>query len=186
MKTKQLTRLAAGALTFASVLVLGVAAAAAQGHAGHAGQQQAGHTGHAQMSDMPYDLHFIDMMIMHHGQGIEMSRLAEERGQHARVKALAAKVIADQEKDIAELRGHREHWYAGRPQMDHSQMMSGMQGMSGHQGMQMDMGGDMAKLRAAVGREFDRMFLDMMTMHHQMAIKMSKDAVAKAEHAEWT
>lgn len=183
MKTKQLTRMAAGALALAAVIALGVATAAAQGHTGHTGQQQP-QTGQMQSGDMPYDLMFIDMMVMHHQQGIEMARLAGEKGQDARVKALAAKIIADQEKDTAELRGHREHWYAGRPQMDHAQMMSHMQGMSGHQGMQTDMQGDMEKLRAAEGREFDRLFLDMMTMHHQMAIGMSKDAAAKAEHAE--
>lgn len=167
-------------LMLAAVIAVGVYAAQTQVRA----QDHAGHTGQAQKGDMPYDLHFIDMMVMHHQQGIEMSRLAQEKGQSARVKAFAAKTAADQEKDTVELRGHREHWYAGRPEMDHSQMMSGMQGMAGHGGMQMDMQGDMEKLRAAEGRAFDRLFLDTMTMHHRMAIDMSKDATKKAEHAE--
>ncbi len=48
----------------------------------------------------------------------------------------------------------------------------------------MDMQGDMAKLQAATGKPFDRLFLDMMIPHHQMAIDMSKEAITKAEHAE--
>ena len=189
MKRSLLNGARAGALVTAVVLAGGFAASAqAQGHTGHTGQpppqQQTGHTGHGQMSDMPYDLHYIDMTIMHHEQGIEMARLAEEKGQSARVKAFAGKTAGDQQKDIEELRGHREHWYAGRPQMDHAQMMEHMKSMPMHKGMKMDPEADMAKLRAAEGREFDRLFLDTMTMHHRMAIMMSKEAQQKAEHAE--
>jgi uncharacterized protein (DUF305 family) len=64
--------------------------------------------------------------------------------------------------------------------MDHSQMMAQMHqtpGMSGHANM--DMQGDIAKLQAATGKAFDRLFLDMMIPHHQMAIDMSKEAVTK-------
>jgi len=49
--------------------------------------------------------------------------------------------------------------------MDHSQMMA-MPGMSGHANMKMDIQGDMAKLQAATGKQFDRLFLDMMIHHH--------------------
>ncbi len=67
--------------------------------------------------------------------------------------------------------------------MDHSQMMA-MGGMSGHGNMKMDMQDDIAKLQAATGKQFDRLFLDMMIPHHQMAIDMAKEATTKAEHAE--
>jgi hypothetical protein len=42
----------------------------------------------------------------------------------------------------------------------------------------------MRKLQAAEGRAFDRLFLDTMTHHHQMAVDMSKEASTKAEHKE--
>jgi len=62
--------------------------------------------------------------------------------------------------------------------MDHSQMMAQMPGMAGHgnmkMDMKMDMQGDMAKLQAATGKQFDRLFLDMMIPHHQMAIDMPR------------
>jgi len=147
-------------------------------------QTQAQNQSSSQMGDMPYDLHFIDMMIMHHRQGIAMARLAERKGSTASLRAFAKKTADDEEKDLLELKRHRDHWYAGAPEMDHAQMMAQMPGMSGHANMKMDMQGDIAKLQAATGKHFDRLFLDMMIPHHQMAIGMAKEATTKAEHAE--
>ena len=148
-------------------------------------QAQAQNPGSSQMSDMPYDLHFIDMMLGHHRQGIAMGRMAERKGSTPALRAFAKKTADEQEKELLELKKHRDHWYAGAPEMDHSQMMAQMHqkpGMSGHANM--DMQGDIAKLQAATGKAFDRLFLEMMIPHHQMAIDMSKEAVTKAEHAE--
>ena len=193
MNTNSIRRTLAGTLAAAALIVLSVAAAPAQDHSGHTGQAgqqpQSGHTGHGQMAGMPYDLHYIDMTIMHHEQGVEMARLAEQKGQNARVKTFAKKTADDQQRDIAELRGHRQHWYSDRPEMDHSQMTAHMEHMSAKdKAMMQDMmhhsQEDMQKLQAAEGAAFDRLFLDTMTHHHQMAIDMSKDAVAKAEHRE--
>jgi len=147
-------------------------------------QTQAQPQSSSQMGVMPYDLHYIDMMVMHHRQGSAMARLAERKGSTAALKAFAKKTADAQEKELLELKKHRDHWYAGATEMDHSQMMAQMSGMSGHGNMKMDMQGDMARLQAATGKQFDRLFLDMMVPHHQMAIDMSKEAVTKAEHAE--
>jgi len=165
-------------------LILGVSVTGAVSGTQTHEQNQTG----SQMGHIPYDLHFIDMMVMHHRQGTAMARLAERKGSTTALKAFAKKTADDQEKELLELKKHRDHWYAGAPEMDHSQMMAQMPGMSGHgsmkMDMKMDMQGDIAKLQAATGKQFDRLFLDMMIPHHQMAIDMSKEAVMKAEHAE--
>ena len=135
-----------------------------------------------QMSDMPYDLHFIDMMIMHYQEGIEMAELAQSKAQNAKVKAFATKAAADQKQDIEELQGHRNHWYAGKPIMDHSMRESMMQQM--HPDMKMDMEDTRRKLRATNGAAFDRLFLDTMIHHYVMGVDMAKEAVSKGEHAE--
>lgn len=135
----------------------------------------------AQMGDMPYDLHFIDMMTMHHQEGIEMAQMAQTKAVNPKVKALADRIVADQQKDIEELQGHRNHWYAGKPPMDPAMMSSMMQSM--HPGM-MSMEDTRRKLLAAQGAAFDRLFLETMIHHHQMAVDMSKGARTKAEHAE--
>lgn len=134
-----------------------------------------------QMGDMPYDLHFIDMMIMHHQEGIEMAQMAQTKAQSAAVKTFAQRTATDQQKDIEELQGHRNHWYAGKPPMNPAMMSSMMQSM--HPGM-MSMEDTRRKLLAAQGVTFDRLFLDTMIHHHQMAIDMAKEAMTKAEHPE--
>lgn len=138
--------------------------------------------GNVLVQDMPYDLHFIDMMIMHHQEGIEMAQIAEGKTKNARLKAFAQKTAAGQQKDIEELQGHRNHFYAGKPPMDQAMMESLMQSM--HPSMKMDMEDTRRKLRAAEGAAFDRLFLDTMIHHHQMALDMAREATTKAEHAE--
>lgn len=135
-----------------------------------------------QTGDMAYDLHYIDMTIMHHEEGIEMAQLAVTKATSAGVKAFAQKTATDQQKDIDELQRYRNQWYAGKPLMDRAMMESMMKSM--HPGMNMDMEETRRKLRAASGTSFNRLFLDTMTHHHMMAIDMSKDAATKAEHAE--
>lgn len=135
-----------------------------------------------QMGDMPYDLHFIDMMLMHHQEGIEMAQMAQTKAVAVKIKAFANKTGADQQKGIEELQTHRNHWYAGKPPMDKAMMDSMMQSM--HPGMTMDMEDTRRKLLAAKGTAFDRLFLDTMIHHHEMAVGMAKDATNKAEHAE--
>lgn len=135
-----------------------------------------------QMADMPYDLHYIDMMIMHHQDGIEMAQLAQSKAVNAKVKAFATKTAADQQKDIDELQAHRNHWYAGKPLMDRAMMDSMMKSMD--PAMNMDMEETRRQLRATSGAAFDRLFLDTISHHHMMAVDMSKDATTKAEHVE--
>ena len=46
------------------------------------------------------------------------------------------------------------------------------------------MGSEMKKMEDATGKEFDLMFLDMMSAHHKGATVMAKEALTKAEHPE--
>jgi len=123
----------------------------------------------------PYDLQFIDTMTAHHQSAIDMSRPAEGKAQHAELKAFAAKIAADQQKEIAQMKAWREGWYAGRPEAMNMEMPGMMDSMKG-----MDMNG----LNTASGNEFDLMFLDMMTPHHVGATAMAREALTRAEHTE--
>jgi uncharacterized protein (DUF305 family) len=49
------------------------------------------------------DADFVSMMIEHHRQAIDMSRVAIERGSNADVKTKAREIIAVSEKDISDL-----------------------------------------------------------------------------------
>ncbi len=129
-------------------------------------------------ASQPYDLQFIDTMTHHHQGAIDMAETALKKTQNAELKTFAQKIIDDQKKEIAQMKDWREKWYAGKPPA----MNMEMPGMN--DSMKMMMGDEMKKFEAATGKEFDLMFLDMMTPHHQGAITMAKEALTKAEHPE--
>jgi uncharacterized protein (DUF305 family) len=114
------------------------------------------------------DVTFVQMMIAHHTQAIEMALLAPERAGGTGLRALAARISAAQGPEIAWLqRWLRERKLAETgPGHDHG-TMPGMQTPAG-----------LAALTAARGAEFDRRFVAMMTAHHQGAIQMAGDVLA--------
>lgn len=123
----------------------------------------------------PYDLQFLDTMIAHHQGAVEMSRPAATKAQHSELRELTERIITDQEREIAQMNQWREQWYAGKPaavNMEMPGMLSSMRGM------------DMTKLNAASGKEYDLLFLDMMTPHHDGAVTMARAALTRAEHPE--
>ena len=126
----------------------------------------------------PYDLQFIDTMTHHHQGAVEMAKMALTKSSNEELKKFAQKIIDDQQKEIAQMKDWREKWYAGKP----AAMNMEMSGMS--DSMKMMAGGEMKKMEAATGKDFDIHFLDMMTPHHAGAITMAKEALTKAEHPE--
>lgn len=126
----------------------------------------------------PYDLQFIDTMTQHHRGAIEMAEMALKKSSNAELKTFAQKIIDDQQKEIAQMKEWRDKWFSGKPQAVNMEM-PGMK-----DSMKMMMGDGMKRMEAMTGKEFDSMFLDMMTPHHTGATTMAKEALTKAEHAE--
>lgn len=60
------------------------------------------------------DQRFLQHMIPHHQQAITMSREALEKAEHPELKQLAEKIIADQEKEIADMERLQEQGAATR------------------------------------------------------------------------
>ena len=129
-------------------------------------------------ASQPYDLQFLDRMTHHHQGALDMAKMAVDKMQNAELKAFAQKIIADQNKEIAQMKEWREKWFAGKPEA----MNMEMPGMG--DSMKMMMGDGMKKMEAASGKDFDIHFLDMMTPHHAGAVTMGKEALTKAEHPE--
>ena len=135
----------------------------------------------AKMSGNQTDLQFLDMMMMHHADGVKMAQMGVDKAQNAGVKALAEKMAADQQKDIEEMQKMRDSHFSGQAKAE-MMMVKGRQ-MTMEMMMKMAQS-DMQKLEAASGTEFDRTFLDIFMKHHQMAIDMSKEETAKGKDAE--
>ncbi|MGA5189244.1 DUF305 domain-containing protein [Streptomyces griseoincarnatus] len=131
------------------------------------------------------DVMFAQMMIPHHEQALEMSKLADGRASDAEIKTLAADIEKAQDPEIQTMKSWLKAW--GKPEsaeesmpgMDHGS--GGMDHGSGMSGMMSDE--DMKKLEAAKGTEFDRMFAEMMIGHHKGAITMAEDEQKNGRNA---
>ncbi len=127
-----------------------------------------GHMGHGSSSSTNSnytgaDIMFLQMMIPHHQQAIDISNLAMKSSQDAELLALAKIIARDQAAEIKQM----EAWLkdAGASEdMGHS--MDGMGGM-----LSAD---ELSALQAASGKEFDILWLTGMTDHHDGAIHMTQ------------
>ena len=125
-------------------------------------------------ASQPYDLQFIDTMTAHHMGAVDMAKMVEGKTQNPDIKKFATQIIADQEKEIGQMKDWREKWFAGKPAAVNMEMP----------GMMDSMKMDMAKLTNSKDKEFDLAFIDMMTPHHVGAVSMAKEALQKSEKAE--
>ncbi len=112
------------------------------------------------------DVSFAQGMIPHHEQAVEMADLAlnPAREAGAEVIDLATRVKAAQDPEIKQMTGWLEAW--DQPMEMSEGDMGSMEGTMSEE--------DMAALAAASGTDFDRMWLEMMTAHHQGAVKMAE------------
>lgn len=128
------------------------------------------------------DVRFMTAMIGHHGQAIEMARLAPTHGASPQIRTLAARIINAQQDEIAAM----QIWLRdrGRPVPEPQPTMAMDHGAhgGGHGGHAMMPGmltpEQMRQLDAARGAEFDRLFLSFMIQHHRGATEMVKELFA--------
>ena len=125
-----------------------------------------------------YDLQFIDTMSAHHKGAVEMAEVALKKSSNEELKKFAQNIITDQNKEIAQMKDWREKWFKDKPPAKNMEMAGMMDSMK------MMMGDGMSKWESTSGKDFDLMFLDMMTPHHQGAVTMANEALKKAEHPE--
>lgn len=142
------------------------------------------------------DVAFAQMMIVHHQGAIQMADLAPSRAQNQDVLALAARIKAAQAPEIDQMTSWLTAWGAA-PSMMSGSATSGMGGMD-HGGMggatsaagsSMSMpgmmsGDQMQQLESASGAAFDKMFLELMIVHHQGAIEMAETEIADGSNPE--
>lgn len=150
------------------------------------------------------DIAFMQHMIVHHAQAVEMVELLREQGADATVKRLGERIAQSQEAEMAIMR----EWLTVRGQ---SVEMAGMD-HAGHPAPAAPAGHDhhamapargaqtsaddtpvmagmlsprqMRTLAAARGAAFDKLFLEGMIQHHQGALDMVDDLMATPDAAE--
>jgi uncharacterized protein (DUF305 family) len=125
------------------------------------------------------DVAFMQMMIPHHAQALEMSRLAETRAHDERVQALARRIQGAQGPEIMTMAAWLDERGIDVPKAaeDPSTYDHGAHGHSEMAGMLTEE--QMARLEAADGRRFDRLFLKGMISHHRGAVQMAQTAASE-------
>jgi uncharacterized protein (DUF305 family) len=114
------------------------------------------------------DVDFMQGMIHHHAQALVMTSMVRDRSATRDIPIIARRIEVSQEAEVEMM----ERWLTQRDEEvpdaeDHRNDHGGrglMPGMVGHE--------ELAKLAAADGRRFDRMFLEYMIRHHQGALTM--------------
>jgi uncharacterized protein (DUF305 family) len=123
----------------------------------------------ADLTRIPYtaaDVRFMQGMIGHHAQALEMTALVASRTPREEMRLLAARIEISQADEIEMMRS----WLTARgaelpnPHAHHGEGAVLMPGM-----LNAD---EMRTLAAAKGVEFDRRFLEFMIKHHEGALIM--------------
>ncbi len=126
----------------------------------------------------PADVNFMQMMIPHHAQALEMADLVETRTNHPDLLNIAGRIKASQSDEISFMEG----WLTDRSESPttHANHMMNM-----HHKMEMGMATDdqMAALAASESTDLDRQFLTLMIRHHEGAVTMVKDLLDQSGSA---
>jgi uncharacterized protein (DUF305 family) len=110
------------------------------------------------------DTAFMQNMVVHHTQALDMAALVDERTDSEDLPLLAERITVSQESEISLI----ERWLTDRdeavPQATDTAGHAGMPGMATPD--------QLAQLDAARGPAFDALFLELMIAHHRGALTM--------------
>lgn len=122
----------------------------------------------AQASYTASDVAFMQHMIVHHQQAVDMAKLVKERTNTADLLTIAGRIRSSQADEIAFMQG----WLRERGEPIADPAMAGHGEHLHHMMKGMASPEDLAALAAARGAEFDRRFLALMIAHHEGAVEM--------------
>lgn len=131
------------------------------------------------------DITFAQGMIPHHTQAIAMSNMAAQRAGSPQVKDLAARIQAAQQPEIDQMSGWLRAWNAPVPSTNSPMGGMGQMNHGASGAMPSMMSADqMQQLGQASADAFDRMFLQMMIVHHQGAVTMAKAELSDGQNPD--
>ena len=115
------------------------------------------------------DITFMQGMIHHHAQALDMTELLNERSQDPDMKKLGLRIHVSQTDEIKMM----QHWLEARGQDAPGRHAHHMPGATLMPGMLTN--DEMTRLAGAKGPDFDRLFLEGMIKHHGGALVMVKE-----------
>jgi uncharacterized protein (DUF305 family) len=120
------------------------------------------------------DVRFMQGMIAHHAQALEMTALLPSRSSREDMRLLARRIDVSQADEIKMM----QEWLRDRGQnvpSSHAHHAHGAALMPG-----MLTAEEMGRLAAATGAAFDRLFLELMIKHHAGALVMVEELFSNA------
>ncbi|TDC68668.1 DUF305 domain-containing protein [Actinomadura sp. GC306] len=125
-----------------------------------------------------HDVMFLQMMIAHHKQGVEMARVAEDRAKRAEVRNLAAAVAATQAEEVKTMTSWLRKW--SEPATTHHAPGSHAE----HGGLPATGPKEISTLKKTTGAAFEPAFLNLFVAHQHNAVKMAEEETSKGGDAE--
>src|SRR5215207_5739209 len=127
---------------------------------------------------VPFDQAFIDAMVPHHEEAIEMAKAANSRGlTQPELEKIANDIIASQQREIDQMLDWRERWFGSRT-LD--SVLPEVLGVP-ESALGMEHG---SADEVAGATDVDATFAEMMIGHHEGAIAMAEAAEERGQHEE--
>lgn len=129
------------------------------------------------------DVAFLQDMVPHHEQAVEMAKMVSDRTDRRELVELADTIVSTQTAEVDQMQGLLADAGEEPPAdgMDHGGGGGGHSG-SGMPGMMSD--DDMQQLQGVSGEQFDLRFLEMMTAHHEGAVEAAETVLDEGENPE--
>jgi uncharacterized protein (DUF305 family) len=139
-------------------------------------------------TDASADAGFARAMQVHHNQGVELALIVRDATDDTEIRLMAYDMATTQAHQSGQMYAWLELW--GLPQSSTIDFMAWMDGHGSH-GSGEPMPGiatpaQVEQLREATGIEAERLFLELMIVHHEGAVKMSEAALERAHTDEVT
>jgi uncharacterized protein (DUF305 family) len=135
-------------------------------------------TAHRAPGDDSLEAGFARDMIVHHDQAVVMALLIRDRTTDPRVKTLATDILLTQENQIGQMLGWLNVWGLSATGVEPAMAWMGhpttglMPGMATPE--------ELKSLEGLSGDSADQLFLQLMIHHHQGAIPMAQEALARS------
>jgi uncharacterized protein (DUF305 family) len=113
------------------------------------------------------DVMYLQMMLAHHRQGLEMVKLAEQRASRPELVTLAKAIDVTQSDEVRMMTGWLERW--SRP----TTVDQAPSAHAAHGGLPATGPREIAALRAAQGAAFETAFLNLFVAHQHNAVEMA-------------
>jgi uncharacterized protein (DUF305 family) len=124
------------------------------------------------------DLGFLRDMMTHHAQAVEMGLILYDRTENPDLRAIALDIVLTQQTQIGHMQGWLREWGEALASTERSMTWMGMPTDGLMPGMATDE--QLEELRSLSGQDADRLFINLMIVHHLSGVEMAEAILARS------